>query len=238
MKRVLAIIISITIILSSFTFVGCKKSEDGEKVVLRISNCEDYISTGDESGEYVDLLAKFTEETGIEVEYSTYSTNENLYNELVINPKSYDIVIPSEYMIQKLATEGRLKKLDKSKIANYTNVSPFIKERLSSISFEVIDGDYEGETANLEEFTVGYMWGTMGWVYNTEKVSADDVKTWNSVFAGGKYNQRATLKDSVRDSYLVGLGMVYEDELNQVIASNVNVNQGVNAIFSSKGVKR
>ena len=76
MKRVLAIIISITIILSSFTFVGCKKSEDGEKVVLRISNCEDYISTGDESGEYVDLLAKFTEETGIEVEYSTYSTND------------------------------------------------------------------------------------------------------------------------------------------------------------------
>ena len=232
MKRVLAIIISITIILSSFTFVGCKKSDHGEKKVLRISNCEDYISTGDESGEYVDLLAKFTEETGIEVEYSTYSTNENLYNELVINPKSYDIVIPSEYMIQKLATEGRLKKLDTTKIPNYANVSPFIKKRLESISFEVIDGDYEGEQANLAEFAVGYMWGTMGWVYNTDKVSIDDVKTWNSVFASGKHNQRATLKDSVRDSYLVGLGMVYEDELKQVIASGDNVNERVNAIFN------
>ena len=232
MKRVFAIFISITIILSTFTVTGCKKSNDGDKTVLRISNCEDYISTGDESGEYVDLLAKFTEETGIEVEYSTYSTNENLYNELVINPKSYDIVIPSEYMIQKLATEGRLKKIDKSKIPNYANVSPFIKDRLNSISFEVIDGEYEGEQANLEEFAVGYMWGTMGWVYNTEKVSADDVKTWNSVFTSGKYNQRATLKDSVRDSYLVGLGMVYEDELKSVISSGVNVNEGVNAIFN------
>lgn len=232
MKRVFAIFISITIILSTFTVAGCKKSNDGDKTVLRISNCEDYISTGDESGEYVDLLAKFTEETGIEVEYSTYSTNENLYNELVINPKSYDIVIPSEYMIQKLATEGRLKKIDKSKIPNYANVSPFIKDRLNSISFEVIDGEYEGEQANLEEFAVGYMWGTMGWVYNTEKVSADDVKTWNSVFTSGKYNQRATLKDSVRDSYLVGLGMVYEDELKSVISSGVNVNEGVNAIFN------
>lgn len=232
MKRVFAIFISITILLSTFTFVGCKKSDDGEKTVLRISNCEDYISTGDETGEYVDLLKKFTEETGIEVEYSTYSTNENLYNELVINPKSYDIVIPSEYMIQKLATEGRLKKIDKTKIPNYANVSPFIKDRLNSISFEVVDGEHKGEQANLEEFAVGYMWGTMGWVYNTEKVAADDVKTWNSVFASGKYNQRATLKDSVRDSYLVGLGMVYEDELKSVISSGVNVNEGVNAIFN------
>lgn len=232
MKRVLALLLVLVLVLPTFALYGCGKKKD-EKRVLRISNCEDYISVDpDGTGEYVDLIAKFEEETGITVEYSTYATNENLYNELVINPKSYDVVIPSEYMIQKLATEGRLKKLDKSKVENYQNVSPFIIDTFKGISFEVADGDYEGETASLDDFAIGYMWGTMGWVYNADEVDVSDVTTWNKVFDSNKYNKKMTLKDSVRDSYLVGLGMVYEEELFQAIQSGENVNQKVNEIFN------
>ena len=231
MKRAIIILTVLTFLLTAVPLAGCSKNDSDsadEAKVLRISNCEDYMSTGDE--EYVDLLVEFTKETGIEVEYSTYSTNENLYNELVINPNSYDIVIPSEYMIQKLATEGRLKKLDKTKIDNYKFVSPFIKERLQNITFTVKDGDYEGETASLDEFTVGYMWGTMGWVYNSEVVAKEDVTSWTGVFNNAKYNKRMTLKDSVRDTYLIGLGMVYEAELISAIANQDNAS--VNQIFN------
>lgn len=229
MKRAIIILTVLTFLLTIIPLAGCsEKAEETDGKVLRISNCEDYMSTGDE--EYVDLLVEFTNETGIEVEYSTYSTNENLYNELVINPNSYDIVIPSEYMIQKLATEGRLKKLDKSKIPSYSDVSPFIKDRLENITFTVKDGEYEGETASLDEFAVGYMWGTMGWVYNSEVVDKSDVTSWTGVFNNPKYNKRMTLKDSVRDTYLIGLGMVYEAELITAISNNDNAS--LNQIFN------
>ena len=99
------------------------EKQEEDKKVLRVCNCEDYI---DET-----LLEDFYEETGIEVIYSTYGTNENLYNELVINPNSYDLVVPSEYMIEKLAEEGRIQKLDFSELEGYSsNVSPYIQGRL------------------------------------------------------------------------------------------------------------
>ena len=105
MKRILSIVLALFMLLPTFNLLGCAKTQDQQATnVIRVCNCEDYI---DES-----LLEEFTEQTGIEVIYSTYGTNENLYNELVINPNSYDLVVPSEYMIEKLAVEGRLNKLD------------------------------------------------------------------------------------------------------------------------------
>ena len=150
MKRFFTLFLATVMFLSCFTMFGCAESST-ETGVLRVCNCEDYIDE--------DLLSEFTEETGIEVVYSTYGTNENLYNELVINPNSYDLVVPSEYMIEKLAEEGRLEKLDLTKVPNYTeNVSDYIDGRLAEL--KVKSGQYKG--LSLSEFMVGYMWGTMG----------------------------------------------------------------------------
>lgn len=205
MKRFITLLLALFMTFPVFLTAGCS-DEKTENKVIRVCNCEDYI---DES-----LLDEFEEETGIEVIYSTYGTNENLYNELVINPNSYDLVVPSEYMIEKLAVEGRLNKLDHSKIAGYEqNISGYIENRLNSIQFTVEDGKNEGEQVALYDFMVGYMWGTMGWVYNTEKVSVDDVKNWDGPFKNNSLNKKITIKDAVRDSYLVGLAMVYQDEL-------------------------
>ena len=168
MRRISNIILALILAISSFSLVACGKEETEEVKTVRVCNCEDYI---DET-----LFEEFTEETGIEVIYSTYGTNENLYNELVINPNSYDLVVPSEYMIEKLAEEGRIQKLDFTKLSGYKqNVSPYIENTLKNLTFTVKDGEYEGEQVSLNEFTVGYMWGTMGWVYNTEFVSTEDV---------------------------------------------------------------
>lgn len=202
MKRIFSIMLSIMIAFS-FNLVGCS-NENIETKVLRVCNCEDYIDE--------DLLAEFTEETGIEVEYSTYGTNENLYNELVINPNSYDLVVPSEYMIEKLALEGRIQPLDFSKISGYeNNLSPFIKERLNGL--KVKDGEYKDRS--LYDFMVGYMWGTMGWVYNTEHVTKEEVSSWDGVFNNPNLKGQITIKDAVRDSYIVGLAMVYKDQLTE-----------------------
>ncbi len=158
------------------------------------------------------MLDEFTAETGIEVVYSTYGTNENLYNELVINPNSYDLVVPSEYMIEKLAVEGRIQKLDFTRLTDYdNNLSDYIRSRLDDIKIK--DGEYKG--ASISDFMVGYMWGTMGWVYNTVAVNVEDVQSWYGVFENPSLSKRITIKDAVRDSYLVGLAMVYEEELRQ-----------------------
>ena len=62
---------------------------------------------------------------------------------------------------------------------------------------------------------VGYMWGTMGWVYNTDNVNIEDVKSWYGVFENQDLSKRITIKDAVRDSYIIGLAMVYEEQLKQ-----------------------
>ena len=205
MKRFFVIFLAFTLALSSFTMTGCKEQKS-KSSVLRVCNCEDYIDE--------ELLDEFTKETGIKVEYSTYGTNENLYNELVINPNSYDLVVPSEYMIEKLAEEGRIQKLDFSELEGYSsNVSPYIQGRLENMKFTVKDGEYEGEEVALSEYMVGYMWGTMGWVYNTEFVSEEEVSSWGGVFNNPALSKKITIKDAVRDSYIVGLAMVYGEEL-------------------------
>ncbi len=208
MKRFLSLLMASLLILSCFTLFACggESNESGQSKVLRICNCEDYIDE--------ELLEKFTQETGIQVEYSTFGTNENLYNELVINPNSYDLVVPSEYMIEKLAQEGRLNRLDLSRVPSYTaNVSQYINKRLGDIKVTVEDGVNKGKTLPLTDFMVGYMWGTMGWVYNTEFVAEEQVSTWEGVFADQSLSKKITIKDAVRDSYIVGLAMVYKDEL-------------------------
>ncbi len=219
MKRIFTLLLAVLMFSSTFSMFGCADTiTDG--TVLRVCNCEDYIDE--------DLLSEFTEETGIEVVYSTYGTNENLYNELVINPNSYDLVVPSEYMIEKLAVEGRIQKLDfVNNLSDYqSNLSPFIKDRLDGI--ELKDGKNQG--SKLSEFMVGYMWGTMGWVYNRDHVSEDDVKNWDSPFNNPSLKKKITIKDAVRDSYIVGLAMVYEDELKGIENNNVAITEILNRV--------
>ena len=224
MRKFLSLFLAIFILVPTFSLFGCAETKTNNTNVIRVCNCEDYI---DES-----IFEEFTAETGIEVIYSTYGTNENLYNELVINPNSYDLVVPSEYMIEKLAVEGRIQPLTKNQeyqsyLTDYnTYISPFIKEKLQGI--EINSGKYKNENLSLYDFMVGYMWGTMGWVYNTETVSVDDVKSWYGPFMNNDLSGRITIKDSVRDSYIVGLAMVYEEELENLNVDNQTITEILN----------
>ncbi len=140
----------------------------------------------------------------IRVEYSTFGTNEDLYNRLNLGD-TYDLVCPSDYMIMQLMREGRLKEFspefrDETVETNYyiNNVSTFISD-----AFESFGG---------QNYAAGYMWGTTGVVYNPEKVDVEDVTSWN-ILRNPKYARQVTVKDNVRDSYFPALGILNAEKL-------------------------
>ncbi len=202
-NKFLALLGAAFIALSScLTFVSC--GDTSEKEVLRVYNWEEYIcNEDDEEAGYIDLVAAFEEEYDCIVEYSTFGTNENMYNELKINEGSYDLVCPSDYMIMKMIKEGMCEPFSQEFLTNGTyaqNVSPYIK------------GIFEDNGWN--EYAIGYMWGTMGFMYNPEcsDTIAEDVTDWK-VLGEENYYNKSTLKNSVRDTYFYALACIYQDEL-------------------------
>ncbi len=165
-----------------------------------------------------ELWYEKTYNTPIRIEYSTFGTNEDMYNQLKLGD-AYDLICPSEYMIMKLAAENMLEPFsdsfyDTSIEENYyaKNVSPFIREVFDSHTVTVTDENQQTSEHAWSEYAAGYMWGTTGLVYNPETVSAEDVSRWN-VLLNPEYQNEVTTKDNVRDSYSVGLAVFNEDEL-------------------------
>lgn len=201
-----------------------------DKVTLRIANWEEYIDEGgwddDEAIELDDregtvvfgensMVEDFeqwyldTYGVEVEVEYSTFGTNEDLYNQMTLG-NEFDLVCPSEYMFMKLIAEDRLQPLsesffDKDKEENYyvRGLSDYIRNIFDS---NTINGE------PWSKYAAGYMWGTTGIVYNPDEITKDEASHW-ALLADPRYRGQVTIKDNVRDSYFAALGILYEDEL-------------------------
>ena len=176
-------------IICTLLFCSCNNSDgsdtpasSGKTVSLNVYNWGEYIS--DEDDEEYGLFdvnagfeAYYKEKYGVDVKvnYSTYATNEDMYAKLTNSAVSYDIVIPSDYMIQKMIANDMLLPLDFSKLTNYSNISDSFKNMY-----------YDPE--NL--YSVPYTYGMVGIIYNSEFVKPDDVKgeswelLWNEKYAG------------------------------------------------------
>jgi spermidine/putrescine transport system substrate-binding protein len=189
-------------------------------IVLRVSNWEEYIDQGGwDEEEVIDLedgteifgeqsLVKdfedwFYETYGkqVKVEYSTFGTNEELYNQITIGD-TYDLVCPSEYMIMKMMREGMLqpyseKFYDEEEPCNYyaQGLSPYIRAVYEDLSIG-------GET--LSTYAAGYMWGTLGLVYNPEYVTEEQAAHWDLLLNEDFY-KKVTIKDSVRDAFFAAM---------------------------------
>lgn len=226
-NKIIAAILALALILPCI-LTGCASTEDSGVIVLRVSNWEEYIDLGDwdedeiidideeteifgENALYEDFEDWFYETYGkrVRVEYSTFGTNEELYNQLTIGD-TYDLVCPSEYMIMKMMREGMVEPFSEeffdteNEYNYYTNsVSPYIAKVFSNLSIE-------GEPLN--KYAAGYMWGTLGFVYNPEIVDEEDAAHWD-LLLNEKYDKRVTVKDSVRDAYIAGIGMYNYDEI-------------------------
>ena len=173
--------LALTSLLSISLFAGCGNSNSGDNGVVYFYNCGDYIDE--------DLLSKFTKETGIKVDYSTYDTNEIMYQKLKSSPGSYDLVIPSDYMIEKMIKEDMVEKINFNNIPNY----------------EYIGDEYKGLAYDQNnEYSVPYMWGTIGIVYNPDIVT-EPVNSWDILWDTKYNNKQLIMFDSMRDTLAIGL---------------------------------
>ena len=141
-------------------------------------------------GEYIDesLIEEFEAQTGIEVNYRTSPSNEELYSTLQSGGTSYDVIVPSDYMISQLIEEDMLQPLDYSKIPNFEKID----DRFKNLSYD---------PENL--YTVPYTWGTLGIIYNTTMVD-EPITSWSVMFddtAAGN----VLLIDNSRDAFGIAL---------------------------------
>ena len=185
LKRSLALIVCAMLILA---LTGCGKEEPVEAdpnkpyagTTITVFNWYDYI---DES-----VLVMFTEETGIKVEYANFTTVEEMYTKLAASPSSYDVLVPSDYIIERLIKEDMLAELDVASMPNYAGLMDWIKKT---------DYDPEGK------YSVPYMWGTVGILYNT-KLTGGEITSWESLF-DPQFKGSVFMMDSVRDT--IGMGL-------------------------------
>ncbi len=150
---------------------------------LTVYNWYDYI---DES-----VLDEFTEETGIEVDYVMFTTVEEMYVKMTTGGGKYDIIFPSDYIIERLIKDGMLAEIDYEQCPN-------AKDNLLSWMWE---SSYD--VGNV--YSVPYMWGTVGILYNTEYVD-EEIESWESLF-DPKYQRDVFMLDSIRDT--IGITLVY-----------------------------
>lgn len=211
--------------------------QNGEKIVLRVANWEEYIDEGGwDEEERIDLddrehtsiigrnsmtddFEKWYKDTygvDVEVQYSTFGTNEDLYNQLTLG-NEFDLVCPSEYMFMKLIAEDRLQPLsdrfyDESIEENYyaRGVSDYIRNIFDT---NTINGQ------PWSRYAAGYMWGTTGIVYNPKKITREEASHWN-ILTNPEYKGQVTIKDNVRDSYFAALGILNEQKLLDPVFQN------------------
>ncbi len=159
-----------------------------EGISINVYNWGEYISNGEDDS--LDVNKAFEELTGIEVNYTFYATNEELYAKLRAGGASYDVIIPSEYMIARMAKEGMLEEINLDNIPNFQNIDP-----------SLIDMSYDPGN----KYSVPYTWGTVVLVYNTWLVSEDtDVETWGLLW-NGKYKNNILMFNNPRDAYGIAL---------------------------------
>lgn len=167
----------ILIFVCLFMFVSCKSSN--QKVV--------YVYNW---GEYMDpqILKDFEAETGIKVIYDTFEQNEDLYMKVKRSSSSYDIIIPSDYMIEKMRDDGMLQKIDKNRLQNFSNIGD-----------DFLNLDFDPNN----DYSIPYLWGTVGILYNTKLVE-EPVDSWNILW-NKKYKDQIIMLNSTRDSIGIAL---------------------------------
>lgn len=165
-------------------------------VLILATSCENKSSKAEivhvyNWGEYIDesLLKSFYDETGIKVIYEQFTQNEDMYLKLKEGNSNYDLIFPSDYMIERLISENMLQKIDYSNIPNFKNIGG-----------EYLNMEYDPK----QEYSVPYLWGTVGILYN-EKLVDENVDSWNILW-DKKYSHKIIMMDSTRDS--IGIALI------------------------------
>ncbi len=175
MKKIISFILCGALALC---LIGCGE----EKASIKIYNAGEYIDTS--------LISAFEKENDCKVVYETFDSNESMYTK-VMSGEKYDVIIPSDYMIERLIKEDFLQEIDKSKITNYNNLVP-----------ELLSQGFDPEN----KYAVPYFWGSVGILYDKNVVSESDLETMGwEILKNPKYKNDIYMYDSERDSFMIAL---------------------------------
>ena len=224
MKKKLLPLFASLAVLTSFSLPACKGSQDaasqGNEIVLNVYNSADYILEDSDEGpglvhQFEDYCKK-TWNTNVRVNYSTFDTNETMLSELKTGKADYDLVCPSDYVVQKMIREDMIEPFDEGSTPNYDKyVSRYVLDKIDSI-------EVDGKKGIVGDYIRGYMWGTLAILYNdnyfalkdrgiSSEEMDEDMKDWNSLW-DDKYRNLLSIKDSVRDTYALGIFHTYDQD--------------------------
>ncbi len=206
MKKSIITVLFLTSLLA-FVLSGCGNSSSGKNGEVIVYNW----------GEYIDpeTITLFEKETGIKVVYDEYETNEIMYPKVEAGATAYDVLCPSDYMIQKLIENDLLQEIDFDHIPNVKNIGQ-----------QYFDSSKEFDPEN--KYSIPYCFGTVGILYNKTMVT-EPVDSW-SILWDEQYADNILMQDSVRDAFMVALKLkgysmntLNETELNE--AKQLLINQ-------------
>lgn len=191
--------------VAAFNFVA--NASDDREHVLKIYNWADYIDMDSVLNTFPDW---YKEQTGEEVNiiYQTFDINESMLTEIEVGHEDYDLICPSEYIIERMLHLNLLQKIDKNfgNTPDYTtNVAPFAVEKFQQMA-------PKGSNIKVSDYTVGYMWGTTGIMYNPKWVNEDDIRSLGGLL-DPKFEDRIFMKDAFRDVYSLVVLYCYRDEI-------------------------
>ena len=196
MKRIFSIL------AAAMMFAACSSDRDN---ILKVYNWSDYI---DEEliGEFEEW---YEEQTGepVKIVYQTFDINETMLSKIEKGHEDYDVVCPSDYIIERMLREDLLLPIDMDfgDTPNYIegSLSPYIVECLKNLK----TGDKDAS-----KYAVGFMWGTTGFLYNTKYVDPEDLRTWDAL-RNPKFADKIFVKDAARDIYSQIIQYVKRDEI-------------------------
>jgi spermidine/putrescine-binding protein len=167
------------IIIISFLLISC----GGDKNKVNVYIWSDYLPP--------DVIEEFEKETGIKVNLDTYDSNEALLEKLQTGVSKYDVIVPSDYMVQILIKQNLLHKIDKSKIQNLKNIN----EKFLNLEFDPENN-----------FSIPFFWGTTGFAYRKDKLG-EIPDSWKVLF-DEKYNGKILMLDDMRECFAVALKLL------------------------------
>ena len=181
MKKRIASLLLIALLLVSMLPITAQAAANE----ITVYNWGQYISDG--TDDCLDVIAAFEEETGIKVNYLTFDSNESMYTKLKTGGTTFDVIIPSDYMIAKLISEDMLEPLDFDNIPNYQYIDDSFRDQA-----------YDPTNA----YSVPYTWGTVGLIYNTNYISEEDAQSWSCLW-NSKYSGKILMFDNPRDAFAI-----------------------------------
>ena len=195
MKKLLSLLTALLVLFAC--------SEDREQV-LKVYSWADYIDE-DLLGEFETWYEEQTGET-VKVLYQTFDINETMLSKIELGHEDYDLVCPSDYIIERMLQKDLLLPIDRDfgDTPNYIDsIAPFIVNFFDQI---------QGYGKNANDYSVGYMWGTVGMIYNTKYVDESEVQSWN-ILTDPKYSGQILMKDAFRDIYTALLVYLNRDAI-------------------------